>query len=1023
MAERYSITEFNTALKPFVFMHLFNNYHHGSVVYLDPDILVMSRMVEMESAFADGADAVLTPHILEPAENVEVSDVKMLQFGIYNLGFVGFRNTPRVREIVSWWGRRLKHDCVINLEQGLFVDQKWADLFPAFINRTRVLDHPGYNVAYWNLTQRSVERCGSDWFVNGQLVRFVHFSGNQLENPKVFSRHSGQVTIGNIGDLRLLLDEYRKLVMEQGHERYRRLPYAFNWNGASGVNLHAPSPEASMPAAESFGARAAVAASSPSNEHSAGFADCVGSRNKNPLARQLELIRTFRRSVAISKGFSGGWLPLTQRAIRAYRRGGITHLKSRFVAIAQYPIPAPASVAEVETSRLEAPAKSEVRRKLLYVDWAFPRPDQDAASVTAMCLIKIFQRLGYQITFLPRGLKFEGESVGLLEQMGVECVYFPKIKSVNDFLFEHASEFSIFFGSRAPVVAPYIALMKQIAPTTKIIFNTVDLHYLREERQAALEQSSKLRRQSLRSKREELAAIQGADVAIVLSTEELYVVREEMPAARLLQLPLIFDSIPGSQAAFSSRSDIVFIGSFPHHPNVDAACFFAEQVFPRVRERLPGARLLIIGRDPPEEIKRLGAFAGVEILGYVDDLDAVFNRAKLSVAPLRFGAGIKGKIGTSLSYGVPCIVTPMAIEGMALRDGVGVLVGDDAAKLADAVVRAYEDEDLWQQLSRSGLEFVRDRYALEVAEKRLRGVVAGLRENRPLMEHLYEIEDYDEFLRHRDRLKGEYERRLAIEKELVPTTEVTFTTPGVCAVCRAASEFLTSFMYTCERADDGRVLPNWREHLQCYRCRLVNRVRAAIHLWYTVAAPRPESVVYATEQATPLFSWLSSHHSHCFGSEFLDPSLSGGTIQNGLRNEDLTRLSFGPAELDCVLSFDVLEHVPDYRSALGEVFRCLRPGGTFLFTVPFSAESEAHIVRASLNEDGEVVHHLPAEYHGNPIDPEKGTLCYRYFGWNLLDELRDVGFLRVRALAYWSRELGYLGKEQFVFIAEKSFRG
>ena len=136
MAERYNITEFNTAIKPFVFMHLFDQYQHGTVVYLDPDILVMSRMIEMESALREGAEAVMTPHILEPAENVEISDVKMLQSGIYNLGLIGLRNTARVRNIASWWGRRMERECVINLEQGLFVDQKWADLFPAFIHQT-----------------------------------------------------------------------------------------------------------------------------------------------------------------------------------------------------------------------------------------------------------------------------------------------------------------------------------------------------------------------------------------------------------------------------------------------------------------------------------------------------------------------------------------------------------------------------------------------------------------------------------------------------------------------------------------------------------------------------------------------------------------------------------------------------------------------------------------------------------------------------------------------------------------------
>jgi len=175
MSLRYNITEFNTAIKPFAFAYLFKKLGKENVVYLDPDILVTSPFEEVFAAFDKGAECILTPHILRPAEHVESSDDKMLLFGIYNLGFIGLRNTQSVQEIVDWWGRRLEHGCVIDLQKGMFVDQKWADLFPAFISDTVILHHPGYNVAYWNLSQRTITAVAGRWYANGQPLRFVHF--------------------------------------------------------------------------------------------------------------------------------------------------------------------------------------------------------------------------------------------------------------------------------------------------------------------------------------------------------------------------------------------------------------------------------------------------------------------------------------------------------------------------------------------------------------------------------------------------------------------------------------------------------------------------------------------------------------------------------------------------------------------------------------------------------------------------------------------------------------------------------
>ena len=242
----YNITELNTAMKPYAFLYLFEIHADYSVVYLDPDILVLSPFSELLEVLDNGSvDCVLTPHLLEPAEFAEMDESKMLQYGIYNLGFCALRDTINVRRIVAWWARRLEKQCVIDLPSGLFVDQKWADLLPAFIDKTYILRHPGYNVAYWNLSQRTIRLSdqsseGAEWLANGMPLRFFHFSGSVIDEPVIFSRHSQQFTLENVGDVRTLFFYYVSEVHRFNRAYFRNIPYAFSWNGIKCINEHTP---------------------------------------------------------------------------------------------------------------------------------------------------------------------------------------------------------------------------------------------------------------------------------------------------------------------------------------------------------------------------------------------------------------------------------------------------------------------------------------------------------------------------------------------------------------------------------------------------------------------------------------------------------------------------------------------------------------------------------------------------------------------------------------------------------------
>lgn len=544
MQQQYSISELNTAVKPFVFLWLFDRHPGEVVVYLDPDILAVSPFEELRACVDGGADCVLTPHILEPAEFAEMSDVTFLRYGIYNLGFCTLRDTPQTRRVMSWWSRRLERDCRIDLANGLFVDQKWADLLPAFIERTSVLRHPGYNVAYWNLSQRRVTFDGSRWLVNTLPLRFFHFSGNNVSDRTVFSRHSSQFTVENVGDAALLLDRYREAVYAHGHAFYSARQYAYSWSGATGQNPHALVP--------------------------------VGARE---------------------------------------------------------------------------------------TDVADDRP------------------------------------------------YLPLLRS-----------------------------------------------------------------------------------------------------------------------------------------------------------------------------------------------------------------------------------------------------------------RSLED-----------------------------------------------------FTASRTTLRETLSAREQIELDAIPFDKDAYILPGYCALCRRGRDFQVSGMYSPRTLPDGRALPLWREHLNCLSCGLTTRMRGALHVFEQELHPKASDAIYMTERVTPGFAWMHRRYPNTRGSEFFLGDYRSGDLVDGVEHQDAQSLSFADASLDYILSFEVLEHVFDADKALREFFRCLRPGGVLLFTVPFRADTYEHLIRAEAKPTGEIVHFMEPEIHGNPLDMAAGSLCFRYFGWQVLDDLRGIGFGDAEVLNYWSAEMRYFG-DQTIIMARKPER-
>jgi hypothetical protein len=235
---------------------------------------------------------------------------------------------------------------------------------------------------------------------------------------------------------------------------------------------------------------------------------------------------------------------------------------------------------------------------------------------------------------------------------------------------------------------------------------------------------------------------------------------------------------------------------------------------------------------------------------------------------------------------------------------------------------------------------------------------------------------------------------------------------GICNVCARAVAFQGDWMHS-----NGRTA-NFREKLTCPFCKLNNRQRFMAHLLMVATRPEaPQAPTYLHEQVTPFFFWAQQAlPGEVIGSEYLGPEVQSGATLRGMRHEDVRALSFGDASLGAIVSNDVFEHVPDIDRCLAESARVLRPCGRLYFSIPFYDREET-VQRAAMR-DGEIVELLPAQYHGNPIDP-KGSLVFYEHGWDILERCRDAGFADAYVLGYWSLLYGHLGYgQQLMFVAE-----
>jgi len=362
--------------------------------------------------------------------------------------------------------------------------------------------------------------------------------------------------------------------------------------------------------------------------------------------------------------------------------------------------------------------------RVLVIDERMPEVGRDAGSQAILSHMRALRRLGYAVSFVAaEEMARGGPEVAALTAASVTCCGAPFYASAEGVLRRQADCFDVVYLHRAGIATRYLGLVRRTMPRARILYSVADLHHVRLERQAAVEQRPELLALSRRQRLEECVAAWSADAVITHSTAEAELLRRAVPEASVYRVPW---EVPERAASvrFAQRRGVAFVGGFAHAPNVDAACWLVEAVLPLVWQADPAIECLLVGSDMPDAVRRL-ARPGVVPLGEVADLGGVFDRVRLSVAPLRYGAGVKGKVLDSLAAGVPCIMTPVAAEGLGLPAGLLALVGEDAAQLAALICRLHRNEKAHRQAVRAGRALIRADHNETVVTAALQAAIEG----------------------------------------------------------------------------------------------------------------------------------------------------------------------------------------------------------------------------------------------------------------------------------------------------------
>ncbi|HVY00475.1 MAG TPA: glycosyltransferase [Pseudorhodoplanes sp.] len=357
-------------------------------------------------------------------------------------------------------------------------------------------------------------------------------------------------------------------------------------------------------------------------------------------------------------------------------------------------------------------------KTIVVFDHLTPMPDHDSGSNSIFEVLRSLRAIGHEVCFVPANLEYAGRYTDGLRAIGIEVLHAPQWTTLQQVISERIPRADLVMAYRGPIAGHIVPFARKIRPDLPVIFMPVDLHFLRMQRQAEIEHNKNLAGRALEMARVELTLVRNADMTIVVSPHEMELLAKFVPAAQVRVVPIMRPPPAVPRVPFDERRDVVFIGGFRHPPNIDAVLWFVNRIWPRLAANGFPGKFVIAGSDMPPEIASI-ARPGIEARGFVPDIAPLFQESRISVAPLRYGAGIKGKIVSSLSYGVPVVATSIAAEGMGLRHDFDALISDDPSEFARLVAAAYIDPALWNRLSEQSINTFATRFSSDIGRGRI----------------------------------------------------------------------------------------------------------------------------------------------------------------------------------------------------------------------------------------------------------------------------------------------------------------
>ena len=377
--------------------------------------------------------------------------------------------------------------------------------------------------------------------------------------------------------------------------------------------------------------------------------------------------------------------------------------------------------------------RSGTKRHLLYVDHYLPHYDQDAGSKATFQYLQILTQNNIQVHFLGDNFYNYPDTPYLdaLQQMGIEVLHSNwYAKNWKKWFAENGKYFDYAVLSRPHIASKYVETIRAHSDA-KIIYMGHDLHFLREEREYKIKGDEKYLESSQKWQEAEMELIHQCDVSYFFSDVEKEEILKIDAKASVDVVPLyIYEQFKVNNIPSSKREDVMFVGGFAHSPNVDATLWFVQEIWPDILKALPSAKFYIIGSKAPDEILAL-ASESIVVTGYIDDetLDAYYDKCKVVVAPLRYGAGIKGKIVDALYNGMPLVTTSIGAEGLQ-NSASSMLISDDPETFAKHVIELYTNETLADQYAQNALQYCKRNFSTQMAKEKMSNIFTEFKENR-----------------------------------------------------------------------------------------------------------------------------------------------------------------------------------------------------------------------------------------------------------------------------------------------------